>query len=135
MGLQHYTQDMSKIPLKYHKRVLFYTKYTHPTSLTPIVRRKKLFSSISYQTLRRTYVGLVPPPLPHNRPKILRDHGVVRKLPLASPISLQRPNQAHQRHPHTMGDHPCTWFGRRTLFAFGVQYRTTQQKVLDLSTL
>jgi hypothetical protein len=31
MGLQHYTQDMSKIPLKYHKKVLFYTKYTHPT--------------------------------------------------------------------------------------------------------
>jgi hypothetical protein len=30
MGLQHYTQDMSKITLKYHKRVLFYTKYTHP---------------------------------------------------------------------------------------------------------
>ena len=23
-------QDTSKIPLKYHKRVLFYTKYTHP---------------------------------------------------------------------------------------------------------
>ncbi len=31
MGLQYYTQDTSKIPLKYHKRVLFYTKYTHPT--------------------------------------------------------------------------------------------------------
>ena len=31
MGLQHYTQDMSKIPLKYHINVLFYTKYTHPT--------------------------------------------------------------------------------------------------------
>jgi len=31
MGFQHYTQDMSKIPLKYHKKVLFYTKYTHPT--------------------------------------------------------------------------------------------------------
>ena len=31
MGLQHYTQDMSKIPLKYHKKGLFYTKYTHPT--------------------------------------------------------------------------------------------------------
>ena len=31
MGLQHYTQDMSKIPLKYHKKVLFYTKYTHHT--------------------------------------------------------------------------------------------------------
>ena len=31
MGLQHYNQDMSKIPLKYHKKVLFYTKYTHPT--------------------------------------------------------------------------------------------------------
>ena len=31
MGSQHYTQDMSEIPLKYHKKVLFYTKYTHPT--------------------------------------------------------------------------------------------------------
>ncbi len=26
MGLQHYTQDMSRIPLKYHTNVLFYTK-------------------------------------------------------------------------------------------------------------
>jgi hypothetical protein len=31
MGLQHYTQDMSRIPLKYHTNVLFFTKYTHPT--------------------------------------------------------------------------------------------------------
>ena len=31
MGLQHYTQDMSKFPLKYNIHVLFYTKYTHPT--------------------------------------------------------------------------------------------------------
>ena len=31
MGLQHYTQDMSKIPLKYHKKVFFCTNYTHPT--------------------------------------------------------------------------------------------------------
>jgi hypothetical protein len=31
MGLQHNTQDMNKIPLKYHINVLFYTKYTHPT--------------------------------------------------------------------------------------------------------
>ncbi len=31
MGLQHYTQDMSRIPLKYHTNVMFYTKYTHPT--------------------------------------------------------------------------------------------------------
>ncbi len=31
MGLQQYTQDMSRIPLKYHTNVLFYTKYTHPT--------------------------------------------------------------------------------------------------------
>ncbi len=27
----HYTQDMNRIPLKYHINVLFYTKYTHPT--------------------------------------------------------------------------------------------------------
>ncbi len=31
MGLHHYTQDMSRIPLKYHTNELFYTKYTHPT--------------------------------------------------------------------------------------------------------
>ena len=31
MGLQHYTQDTSKLPLKYNINVLFYTKYTHPT--------------------------------------------------------------------------------------------------------
>ncbi len=31
MRLQHYTQYMSRIPLKYHTNVLFYTKYTHPT--------------------------------------------------------------------------------------------------------
>jgi len=31
MGLQHYTQDMNKIPLKYNIHVLFYTKYTQPT--------------------------------------------------------------------------------------------------------
>ena len=30
MGLQHYTQDMSKLTLKYNINVLFYTKYTHP---------------------------------------------------------------------------------------------------------
>ncbi len=30
MGLQHYTQDMSRIPPKYHPNVLFYKKYTHP---------------------------------------------------------------------------------------------------------
>ncbi len=30
MGLQHYTQDTSRIPLKNHTNVLFYTKYTHP---------------------------------------------------------------------------------------------------------
>ncbi len=29
--LQHYTQDMSRIPLKYNTNVLFYRKYTHPT--------------------------------------------------------------------------------------------------------
>ena len=31
MGLQHYTQDMSEIPLKYHMNVLFYTKSIHLT--------------------------------------------------------------------------------------------------------
>jgi hypothetical protein len=33
MGLQHYAQDMSRIPLKYHTIVLFYTKYTHPMQI------------------------------------------------------------------------------------------------------
>ncbi len=33
MGLQHYTQDMSKIPLKYNKKVLF-TKSVHTLRLS-----------------------------------------------------------------------------------------------------
>ena len=48
MGLQHYTQDMSRIPLKYNINVLFYTKYTHPTL---ICRRRtdgrKIFTQYS----------------------------------------------------------------------------------------
>ena len=24
---------------------------------------------------------------------------------------LERPNQVHMRHPHTMGDDDCAWFG------------------------
>ena len=31
MGLQHYTQDMSKLPLKTNINVLFKRKYSHPT--------------------------------------------------------------------------------------------------------
>ncbi len=31
MGWWHYIQDMSRIQLKYHTNVLFYTKYRHPT--------------------------------------------------------------------------------------------------------
>ena len=31
MGLQNYTQDMSRIPLMYHTNIKFYTQYTHPT--------------------------------------------------------------------------------------------------------
>jgi len=31
MGLQHYTQDMSKLPLKTNINVLFKRKYTHHT--------------------------------------------------------------------------------------------------------
>jgi hypothetical protein len=31
MGLQDYTQDVSRIPLKYHLIILCYTRCTHPT--------------------------------------------------------------------------------------------------------
>ncbi len=31
MGLPHYIQDMSRIPLKYHKNIYFYVQYRHPT--------------------------------------------------------------------------------------------------------
>ncbi len=30
MGWQHYVQDMSRIPLKYHKNIYFYVQYRHP---------------------------------------------------------------------------------------------------------
>ena len=47
MGLQHYTQDTSEIPLKYHKRVLFYTKYTHPTLICGGTDGRKIFTQYS----------------------------------------------------------------------------------------
>ena len=57
----------------------------------------------------------------HHWPEKLANHGVVRKWPLASPISLRRPSQAHRHHPHTMGDHPCAWFGCRLGIGFALQ--------------
>ncbi len=65
----------------------------------------------------------------------MRDHGAQRKWPQALPMHLWCPTQVHRHHSHTIGNHSRAWFECRTLFALGVQYRTTQQKVLDLSTL
>ncbi len=30
---------------------------------------------------------------------------------MRTPCQRWRPNQVHRRHPHTMGDDDCTWFG------------------------
>ena len=38
-------------------------------------------------------------------------HGGRRLWPLPSPMARRHPNQAHMRHPHTMGDAVCAWFG------------------------
>ena len=38
-------------------------------------------------------------------------HGGRRLWPLPSPMARRHPNQAHRRHPHTMGDAACAWFG------------------------
>ena len=40
------------------------------------------------------------------------NHGVRPLWPLPLPVTLGRPNPAHRRHPHTMGDGSCAWFGR-----------------------
>jgi hypothetical protein len=32
--------------------------------------------------------------------------------PVPLPVTRGRPNPAHRRHPHTMGDGACAWFGR-----------------------
>ncbi len=42
------------------------------------------------------------------------NHGVRPLWPLPLPVTLRRPNPAHRRHPHTMGDGSCAWFGRRS---------------------
>jgi len=39
------------------------------------------------------------------------NHGVEQLSPIPSHVGLGRPNQAHRRHPHTMGDDACAWFG------------------------
>lgn len=59
---------------------------------------------------------------------------MVRKWPLASPMDLRRPNQAHRHHPHTMGDDPYTWFGRRPGIDAALPKELTQRKVLDFSS-
>ena len=74
------------------------------------------------------------PPMTHNWHGNLRNHGVLRKWPQASPVSLRRPNQAHRCHPHTMGNHPCAWLGRSPLYALYVRRCTVLRKVLDFST-
>ena len=38
-------------------------------------------------------------------------HGGRRLWPLPLPMAQRHPNQAHRRHPHTMGDTACAWFG------------------------
>ncbi len=37
-------------------------------------------------------------------------HGGRRLWPLPSPVARRHPNQAHRRHPHTMGDADRAWF-------------------------
>jgi hypothetical protein len=66
MGLQHYTQDMSRIPLKYHINVLFYTTYTHPMLICRgRTDGRKIFtqySGISSYSQGSTYIGKDPLP-------------------------------------------------------------------------
>jgi len=47
MGLQYYTQNMSEIPLKYQKKMLFYTKYIHPTLICRGTDARKIFTQYS----------------------------------------------------------------------------------------
>jgi hypothetical protein len=58
---------------------------------------------------------IVPGPKPPLANKLLDmfgvNHGARRLWPLPWPVTLVHPNQAHQRHPHTMGNDRCTWFG------------------------
>ena len=39
------------------------------------------------------------------------NHGVERLWPLPWHVARGRPNQVRRRHPHTMCDDPCAWFG------------------------
>ena len=45
------------------------------------------------------------------RNSFLAHHGGRRLWPLPSPMARRHPNQTHRRHPHTMGDASCAWFG------------------------
>jgi len=39
------------------------------------------------------------------------NHGTERLWPISWHVASGRPNQVHRRHPHTMGDDSCAWFG------------------------
>jgi hypothetical protein len=82
------------------------------TSLIPISAR----DFYSYSILRT--IVLVPlTPLP---PKLLRilmsTMAAGRFATLTLPTVRRHPNRVHRRHPHTMGDAACAWFGRSPLW-------------------
>ncbi len=57
-------------------------------------------------------------------------HGGRRLWSLPSPVAWRNPNQAHRRHPHTMGDAACTLFGINPL---GGRVVSTTTEIVNVS--
>ncbi len=60
----------------------------------------------------------------------LAHHGGRRLWSLPSPVVRRNPNQAHRRHPHTMGDAACTLLGINPL---GGRVVSTTTKIVNVS--
>jgi len=60
------------------------------------------------------------------------NHGTERLWPISWHVAWGRPNQVHRRHPHTMGDDPCAWFGDISSTAQVGRSVTQSQKMLQL---
>ncbi len=91
----HWEYDTLSLRWEYH---------TYLTTIYP--RERKIYSIL------RTILPGPEPPLANKLLTWLMSTMAPSGFgPLPWPVKLGHPNLAHQRHPHTMGNDACTWFG------------------------
>ena len=90
-----------KLHLQFLRAIPLFT-FTHDSCVMSTI----CYSKVQIPRGSRFCVSLL-----QNLESLPAHHGVRQRWPLPSPVAQWHTNQAHRRHPHTMGDAACTWFG------------------------